>query len=367
MMRVTRQITLAFDMYGCPNRCRHCYLGPATSDQMDADEIRDIVAAFRIYHRAGESEPYFYEIKVATWAREPDYAADYRGLYALEEALSDGPPRRFQLLSVYRLARDPDYAVWAREIGTRACQISFFGLRETQDWFFRRRGAFDDCLLATERLLAHGISPRWQLFVTRKLLPELAGLLKHAAEFGLETPGKETAEGLSVFAHLPAPDGAARKLEWLRPAIDELEGLPWELCEASRTHLQRATLWQSEAQWLAQLGRTEQARAYDVPDRLAFYVLPGGDVYSNVATLEPWWRLGNIHTDGVAAIVKAFEQATPLGFQALHENSCQDLVAQHADAARRGAYGSLSDLLMRYLGDHCEQIWSTGARTPLQG
>ena len=125
----------------------------------------------------GESTPYFAHLTVSSWVREPDNTSDYRALYALEQELSDGPPQRFELLSVPRLAHDPGYASWAAEIGTTACQITFFGVGGTQDWFSRRRGAFQDCLAATAALVRAGIRPRWQLFVTRRLLSELDDLL----------------------------------------------------------------------------------------------------------------------------------------------------------------------------------------------
>ena len=51
-------------------------------------------------------------------------------------------------------------------------------MEETNDWFYRRRGAFQDKLTATERLLDVGIKPRWQIFLTQKIIPEIGDLLK---------------------------------------------------------------------------------------------------------------------------------------------------------------------------------------------
>ena len=77
------------------------------------------------------------------------------------------------LLSIWRLARDESYANRAKSVGPDTCQISFFGMRGTNDWFHRRKGAFDDALAAAHRLLDVGMKPRWQVFLTTKLLPEL--------------------------------------------------------------------------------------------------------------------------------------------------------------------------------------------------
>jgi DNA-binding response OmpR family regulator len=59
----------------------------------------------------------FERVRVVTWSREPDFGDDYRDLYALEQALGDPSTyrREWELLSIWRLARDPGYAAWAAE------------------------------------------------------------------------------------------------------------------------------------------------------------------------------------------------------------------------------------------------------------
>jgi hypothetical protein len=157
----SRNLTVAVDMHGCPNRCRHCWLGPPPGGKITEEDMRWIAAQFRNYAREGETEPFIDTLTITSWIWEPDFSDNYRELYVLERELSDGEPHRFELLSVWRLARDNEYAVWAKELGTDTCQITFFGMKETNDWFYRRKGAFQDCVRATERLLDLGIKPRW--------------------------------------------------------------------------------------------------------------------------------------------------------------------------------------------------------------
>ena len=161
MPALSPQIAVALDMGGCPNRCRHCWLGAWPSERMSHGDLRWTVGRFRRWARPGEDEPFFKRITAFSWWREPDYRPDYRELCELERELSDGQPTRVELLSVWRLARDKGYASWAKSVGTEACQITFFGLQESHDWFVRRKGSFHDSLLATERLLEAGIQPRW--------------------------------------------------------------------------------------------------------------------------------------------------------------------------------------------------------------
>ncbi|UCC67124.1 MAG: hypothetical protein JSV79_08220, partial [Armatimonadota bacterium] len=140
----TDTIGVALDTHGCPNRCRHCWLSheAVSNRRMSEDDLRWAVQQFREFRRAGEERPAWERIRVSTWVREPDYSRDYAHLYDLEQELSDLPSLRPQneLLSVWRLARDTEYAEWAYSIGVRVAQLSFFGMEKVTDWAFRRRG-----------------------------------------------------------------------------------------------------------------------------------------------------------------------------------------------------------------------------------
>ena len=93
MPRITeRSIGLAFDMNGCPNCCRHCWLGPGSQDKLSESDVR---------WGAGEIKECFHQsdipidaFSIATWFREPDYSDDYRQLFELETELSDTEPER---------------------------------------------------------------------------------------------------------------------------------------------------------------------------------------------------------------------------------------------------------------------------------
>ena len=164
------------DIAGCPNRCRHCWLGSHKNGNMTACDFRNIAEQFRNWR--DENGETIREIGFFSWWREPDFRDDYRELWALEQELSSpGRAQRFELLSIWRLARDESYAKWAETLEPKVCQISFFGMEETTDWGIRKK-AFADNLLATERLLEAGIAPRWQLFLTKRGLGDLDEFLR---------------------------------------------------------------------------------------------------------------------------------------------------------------------------------------------
>jgi hypothetical protein len=355
MPALSPQITVALDMAGCPNRCRHCWLGHTPNRRLSEQTLRQTVAQFRAYRRLGQQEPYFQQLCVATWYREPDFAPHYRRLWELEQALSDeGAARRFELLSVWRMARDERYAPWARQIGTEVCQISFFGLEESTDWFCQRKGAFRDSLLATERLIEAGIRPRWQLFLTERLLPELDAVQALIDELDLERrvsalhPDRAPFE---VFLHGVCPDGAGFEIEHLRPTVDALDALPEALARKTCAHQHVNDLVQclgkAEADWLPELLQ-EGAPLAEWPPVTAFMVTPELDVYSNLGEPTPAWRLGNLQAQPLADILDRYEHDAVPGLQAMFHVPISELAAAYGRPDSRLLY-ERDDLIIRWI------------------
>jgi hypothetical protein len=359
----SRRMAVALDMAGCPNRCRHCWLGNPPNRRVSEETLRRVVQRFREWARPGESTRFVEKLGVATWYREPDFAPNYRRLWELEQELSDeGEARRFELLSIWRLARDDSYAAWAREIGTKACQITFFGLEENTDYFCRRRGAFSDSLLATRRLLEAGIRPRWQLFLTERLVPELDAFVDLIRSSAKDPKGFPKPLGsFEVFIHGISPDGEGFGLEPLRPAVDVLSKIPPYLVEKTLQHCGQATLeaclGKAEADWLPELLEEDTSLAA-YPETLAFMVTPELDVYSNLGEPMPWWCLGNLDEDGLDPIMQRYEQDEVPGLQAMFHVPVSELARAYGRPDSRLLY-ERDDLITRWLRMWCEERWPT--------
>ncbi|GEM_PF-2952385 len=136
MLRIaTAQIGVAFEKQGCPKHGRHGGLGPGDNPVLSEDDVRWGLGQFREFLAQADTSVRW--LRRATWFREPD-------------------------------SREDAYARWAESVGPDARQMSFSGLREANDWFYRRKGAFDDARVATRRLLDAGMKPRWQCVHTTK-------------------------------------------------------------------------------------------------------------------------------------------------------------------------------------------------------
>jgi hypothetical protein len=344
---------VALDMHGCPNRCRHCYLGPAPGGHMAEADLRWAVKQFRGFLGESHGHRARSKLQVSTWLREPDLGGDYQRLHELECELSDAPSERasWELLSVWRAAHDPEYPHWAHDIGVRVCQISFFGLDKATDWGYRRTGAFQDALTATERLLEVGIRPRWQWFLTRRLLPDLAGLIALTERMRLRERCEALGGPFTLFTHCPGPSGEAWHLEHLRPTLEEITCVPHWLREQSEKHL-GGTLGEAEGQLVTKLRHKPQPLAQqirDVAPGLWFFVLPNWDVYSNLlGELNAGYRLGNLQTDSVAAIVDALENDRPAGLQGMFHVPVAELAVQYGRPYGRRLYAP-SELEERWL------------------
>ena len=352
----SRDIGLALDMHGCPNRCRHCYLRGHANGCMSEDDLRWAVEQFRRYVRPGEDGLAFEKLSVSSSVREPDYSDDYERLCELEAELSDSGPNRYELLSIWRLGRDDHYAQWAKRIGPDTCQVTLFGMEETQDWFHRRKGAFQDSIRATERLLEVGIKPRWQFFMTKKVLPDLDDLMRLVDRMRLRERVQESGGEFVMFIHPPGMVGEGRHIADLSATLDETKRVPAELVESTQKHFGREKIWTTEAETVSAImsdaGDLGPPWPFPPNPKLWFFVTCDWDVYANMATTDPWWRLGSMRKEPLSAIMGRFEHD---GIPALKMNTPDTL---RTLARRYGDPSSeivVNDIQQYWFERHCKE------------
>ena len=76
-----KALYLVTDMYGCPNRCRHCWLGHMPNRAMEPGADAWLVDYFK---------PDFETVVFYSWLREPDFCDGYRARWERDNALSVG-------------------------------------------------------------------------------------------------------------------------------------------------------------------------------------------------------------------------------------------------------------------------------------
>ena len=332
-------LSLVVDMAGCPNRCRHCWLGHMPNRTMEAGSDAWLVEYFK---------PYFDTISYYSWLREPDFCDGYRERWARDNAISvNAKPERFELASFWRLARDPDYAGFLKEAGTRRVQLTLFGLEAMTDKYIGRKGAFQEILKATEILLENRIAPRWQAFLTEENREEVPAVLELSRTLRLEERCRAFGEDFRFFVHAGSCDGENRKLYPIR---------------IEKSHIPEALVpyyWQydrvlTEAACCAKLRGSAEREIPHNEDEIVLEISNTFDAYFNFTHMTPAWRIGNLKTDAREELIRRIVEEDTPALNLARRVTLGELVRQYGDPSSEKAF-TLEDyqgyLLNRYLED----------------
>lgn len=328
-MKSSKSLCVCLDMYGCPNRCKHCWLGELPNNKLDDDSSNYIVNLFK---------PYFKDITFYSWLREPDFCSNYEERWINDNLLSSIKPERFELASFYKLVRDPKYVKWLKSVGTKKVQLTFFGLEKTTDEFVGRKGAYQELLKASEILKENAIEPRWQIFIYETNKEEVVELLKLAKQKDIK----------EILVHEGTCDGNNRKLYNIR--INKSE-IPDEVKEYFLDY--QNILSEKECIEILKNDKTHYVPHNE--DEIVLYMTSDLNVYFNFTNPSPTWKIGNIKDDNIDEIVRrAVEEDIP-ALNIARKITIEELVSKYGDNSSDRVF-SLDDykiyLLNNYLNDY---------------
>jgi len=342
--RVMNELGVMFDMAGCPNRCRHCWLGCHRNGNATLDDFRAVARLFTDWQ--DEKGQGIETLSFSSWWREPDFHGEYQALWKLEQELSSpGKAMRYELLSSWRLVRDDAYAQWAATLEPRACQLTFFGMEKTTDWAIRRKGAFQEQLLATERLLDVGIAPRWQIFITKRCMHELSDFTRLMHSLRLHERCNALGLEFEFFIGGLAPEGNGFELESERPEYSDIAFIPADMISASKHGLDM--LGKPEHELYAELVENTSPPNMEPPMH-SIAINADYDVYPNIAEPTEWWRLGNLKKDGLHAVLRAYRDETIPGMRANRTIPIAELVRLYGNPHSQKLYDR-DDLISRFM------------------
>ncbi len=311
-----KHLSLVVDMYGCPNRCRHCWLGHMPNRKMEegADEW--------IFHYF---EPYFDNIAFYSWLREPDYCEDYRERWNRDKRLSRGIlPQRYELGSFWRMVRDAQYVKFLREVGVRKVQLTFFGLEQSTDKYVGRKGAFRELLQTTEILIENEIAPRWQAFINEENREEIPLLLPLIEELRLYERCAAFGSDFSFFVHEGSCDGENRKLYGIR--INKRD-IPRELIP----YFLNYDGLKAEREWCEQLKDDGNCIVYHNEEDIILNISNQYDVFFNFTHMTPNWRIGNMKTDDREELIRRIVEEDTQALNLARNITVGELVRRYGD------------------------------------
>ena len=288
-----RSLTLAVDMFGCPNRCRHCWIGHMPNRAMEEGADAWLVNYFR---------PYFNSIAFYSWLREPDFCDDYVQRWHRDNQISvNTSPMRFELASFWRIVRDPRYIDFLKEVGVKKVQLTFFGMEELTDQYTGRKGAFQELLDATEILIANQIAPRWQAFINEENKDEIVQLLSLIDSLKLEERCSTFHENFKFFVHSGSCDGENRKLYKIRIEKDHIP-------EALIPYYMDYEKVLTERECCSLLRNDTSNVVYHNGDAIVLNISNQYDVYFNFTHMTQAWKIGNLKSDNQDEIIRKIKE-----------------------------------------------------------
>ncbi len=343
-----QHLTVCLDMFGCPNRCRHCWLGHAPNGHLNEQDLIWVADQFR---------PYASSLELFDWYREPDYSDDYRTLWELRKSLSDTVTPHFELMSVWRAVRDSAYVPWLASLGVSKVQLTLFGGESSTDFWTGRRGAYREILQAMDLLMENHISPRIQVFVNKENINELPlveelirekKLVSRCAAFGGE---------FTAFVHTGSCDGENANHYDIWPTQEYLAKIPSMLAEYTLRHFQVQNLQEvfgePESSLYLQLQHDPSTESF-VEDNPVLYVDSRFNVYPNLTAPAPYWCLGNLKERSAGEILDNYVQGRSMAQTVRREVSLGELVRACGDPNSNRLFDK-GDYTMYLLNRYCEK------------
>lgn len=178
-------------MFGCYNRCKHCWIGHSPNGNLTTDDLR---------FAAGQFLPFAERLTVYNWYREPDYSDSYKELWNVCNELSDERREHFELISVWHIVRDREYVKWLSSLWLKAALLTLFG-GQKKEIFTRQKNAYGEILEAIEILLENRISPRIQVFINKDNIDEPPFVETPIEDLDLERRCRLCGKDFSFFIH----------------------------------------------------------------------------------------------------------------------------------------------------------------------
>ncbi len=335
-----KKLILCVDMYGCPNRCKHCWLGHISHSRMPDNADEFIVNHFR---------PYFDRIEFYSWLREPDFANHYEERWERDKRISIGAvPQRFELASFYRLCRDADYVHFLKKVGVREVQLTFFGMEEMTDKYVGRKGAFKELIAAANILIDNGIVPRYQVFINEENKGEIAQLLEFLEQNHINKKCDEQGIPFNFFVHEGSCDGENRKCYDIRITKS---GIPKELI---KYYIGYDKLY-SERECCELLADEASHFVYQNDDTIVLNVTSDFSVYYNFTNITENWKIGNIMEESAESLSAKILSENTFALNKAREITLGELVERYGNFQSEKAF-SLDDYKGYLLNCYVESL-----------
>jgi MoaA/NifB/PqqE/SkfB family radical SAM enzyme len=351
------EISLAFDVYGCPQRCKHCWVGHPRNSNMNVEEVISMFSSIKNEHN--DNNYYGSKVKyLRVDIREPHYGDNYKNLYNRVDEIngcSVEVDNNFELISLWRLVCDKDYVNWIKERGINKVQVKVFGLEETNDFFYGRKGAHKDLIEGTNILLNNGIIPRWQVYYNKKGINELCQVMELTHELNIWERVSDLGEKFNIHGYTFDSDGSGFINHNYRIEKGDEKKIPKRLWEKSKEHYGEEYDLKTEGELTKEILNKGEYTLIPDDHWLWFFVTSDWDVYPNFMGPAPWWKLGNLKENNWKTIVDNYKNNNNLGLKVMTEISAKELAKKYGSIEGEKLYNDESQLVEYWLGKYCRE------------
>lgn len=208
------------------------------------------------------------------------------------------------------------------------------------------------------------MKPRWQFFLTKKILPDIDDLMRLVDRIRIRERVRELSGEFVMFIHPPELDGEGMNLYQLSATLEETDRIPAELVQATKKHFDRDKVWTTEGETYAEVMNGPDGALYSPgsdASKLWFLVTCEWNVFTNLGSAKPWWRLGNLRDDSVAALFHRFENDLAPGLDAGSSVPLKTLAERYANPQSRLVVNEIEAYwLERYCADEYDNVNQPG-------
>lgn len=341
------KFSLAFDIYGCPNRCKHCWIGYPKHSNMNPNEVIDVF--LRIKEEQNTFLHYNSELEyIDASFREPHYGNDYKDLYKRIDYINGCSlevDKNFELISLWRLNHDESYLPWIKARGIKRVQLKVFGMEETNDFFYGREGAHNELISGTNNLVDNGIIPRWQVYPNKMGIDELYDVIQLAHSLDLFNKVRRLGEEFNLKGNPYDPSGAGFNYHHLRIDKADISRCPVDMIDINRLR--------TESEMVKYLLINGEVTALPRNHNLWFYVTADWNVYPNFSEIAPWWKLGNLKKNKWHEILSRYVNNDNLGLKVMTEISLKELAIKCGNPDGDKVFTNDSQYGEYLLGKYC--------------
>ena len=349
------KISIAFDVYGCPQRCKHCWVGHQSHSEMNEDEV--ISTFLNIKEEQNENRYYDSEINyLRVDIREPHCGDNYKELYGRVDEINDCSvevENNFELISLWRLVRDEGYVDWLKERGIKKAQLKVFGAEKTNDYFYGRRGAHQDLIKGTDILLNNEIIPRWQVYYNKMGINELAKVLNITNELNVWKRVSKLGEKFNIHGCTFDSDGAGFNNHKYRIEKGDEQKIPARLWRKSKEYFGEDYGLKTEGELTKKILNDGEYTLLPESHWLWFFVTSNWDVYPNFMGPAPWWKLGNLKKEKWKTILDNYKNNKNIGLKTMTEITAKELAEKYGNVNGKKLYNNECELVEYWVGKYC--------------